>query len=276
MPELPEVETVRLGLIPALEGRKLVNVEQFRRELRWPIPCGFAEKVTGRRVTALQRRAKYILCYLDDGMVIMLHLGMSGRLRICRDPAMPRDRHDHIVFHTDGGAAIRFNDPRRFGVVDLCPAQDLACHRLLAGLGPEPLGNEFNGPGLLSAFSGRRTPVKTALLDQRMVAGLGNIYVCEALHASGISPLRLAGTVSGRRCERLVAAIRTTLRDAIAAGGSSLRDHVQPSGEMGYFQHTFRVYGRESEPCPDPACTGQIRRIRQSGRSTFYCPRCQR
>lgn len=276
MPELPEVETVRRGLVPVLEGRVLAKVEQRRPDLRWPIPSGFVECLTGRRVERLERRAKYLLWYLEDETVMLLHLGMSGKIQISDARPAELDKHDHLVFTTDDGTVIRFNDARRFGMVDLATAVGLNQHKLLAGLGPEPLGNAFNGPMLAAAFEGRRSPVKAALLDQRVVCGLGNIYVCEALHMSGISPLRLAANVQGKRTERLTAAIREVLAAAIEAGGSSLRDHQQVTGELGYFQHRFKVYDREDEPCPRDGCPGTVRRIVQSGRSTFYCARCQR
>jgi formamidopyrimidine-DNA glycosylase len=276
MPELPEVETVRRGLIAVLEGRVLAKVEQRRPDLRWPIPRGFAKRLTGRRVERLERRAKYLLWHLDDGMVMMLHLGMSGRIQISSTRPDLLDKHDHLVFTTDDGTTIRFNDARRFGMVDLVDTAALDKHKLMAELGPEPLGNAFSGPVLAAAFAGRRSPVKAALLDQRVVCGLGNIYVCEALHMSGISPLRLAANVKGRRTERLATAIREVLDAAIEAGGSSLRDHQQVTGELGYFQHRFKVYDREDAPCPRDGCTGTVRRIVQSGRSTFYCASCQR
>ena len=276
MPELPEVETVRRGLIPVLEGRVLETVEQRRPDLRWPIPKEFSKRLTGRRVSRLERRAKYLLWYMDDDTVMLMHLGMSGRVQISDTRPTELNKHDHLVFTTDDGTVIRFNDARRFGMVDLTSAAALNDHKLLAALGPEPLGNAFSGPALSSAFEGRRSPVKAALLDQRVVCGLGNIYVCEALHMSGISPLRLATNVQGKRTERLVTAIREVLGAAIEAGGSSLRDHKQVSGELGYFQHRFRVYDREDDPCPKSGCAGTVRRIVQSGRSTFYCASCQR
>ena len=276
MPELPEVETVRRGLLPALEDHTLIRVEQRRPDLRWPLPDGFAERLTGRRITALRRRAKYLLAVLDDGMVLVLHLGMSGRILVSDARPDTLDRHDHIVFTTDSGTVIRFNDARRFGMADLWPQDDLDNHPQLAGLGPEPLGNAFNGPCLVRAIAGRNTPIKSALLDQRVVAGLGNIYVCEALHVSGVSPLRRAASISVKRCDRLVSAIRDVLIAAIDSGGSTLRDHVRPSGELGYFQHHFQVYDHEGALCPKPGCQGRVRRIVQSGRSTFYCARCQR
>ena len=276
MPELPEVETVCRGLAPVLEGRVLTRVEQRISALRRPLPSGFAGRIEGRRVTRVARRAKYILLHLDGGDVVIIHLGMSGRMTIHAGEAPPRKRHDHIVFHTDGGHHIVFNDARRFGVMDLGRADDLDRHPLLAGLGIEPLGNEFNGDSLAALFKGRRTPIKAALLDQRLIAGIGNIYACEILYAARLSPKRLAYTVAGRRAERVADATRRVLREAIAAGGSSLRDYVQASGELGYFQHRFAVYGRQGEACPDCDCDAAIRRIVQAGRSTFYCPRRQR
>jgi formamidopyrimidine-DNA glycosylase len=276
MPELPEVETVRRGLLPVLEGRLLEKVEQRRPDLRWPIPTGFSKRLTGRRVIRLERRAKYLLWFMDDDTVMMLHLGMSGRVQISDTRPAELDKHDHLVFTTDDGTVIRFNDARRFGMVDLTTTVAVDDHKLLAALGPEPLGNAFSGPDLSAALEGRRSPIKAALLDQRVVCGLGNIYVCEALHMSGISPLRLAANVQGKRSERLVAAIREVLGAAIEAGGSSLRDHKQVSGELGYFQHRFLVYDREAAPCPKSGCEGTVRRLVQSGRSTFYCASCQR
>ncbi|MDG2286684.1 MAG: bifunctional DNA-formamidopyrimidine glycosylase/DNA-(apurinic or apyrimidinic site) lyase [Alphaproteobacteria bacterium] len=276
MPELPEVETVRRGLVPVLEGRVLTRVEQRRPDLRWPIPEGFSERLTGHRVERLERRAKYLLWYMDDDTVMLLHLGMSGRVQISGSRPEELDKHDHIVFTTDADTVIRFNDARRFGSVDLATAETINAHKLLASLGPEPLGNAFSGLDLSAALDGRRSPIKAALLDQRVVCGLGNIYVCEALHMSGVSPLRLATNVQGKRSERLVTSIREVLGAAIEAGGSSLRDHKQVNGELGYFQHRFRVYDREDELCPKTGCKGTIKRIVQSGRSTFYCASCQR
>jgi formamidopyrimidine-DNA glycosylase len=280
MPELPEVETIRRGLALRLEGRRLARVEQRRPDLRRALPPDLPARLTGRRVARLDRRAKYLLVHLEDGPVLLLHLGMSGRMVIGgRDAAAP-DRHDHFILETDDGAVIRFNDARRFGHIDLIEPGGLDAHPLLSGLGPEPLGNEFSGPVLAAALRSKATPIKAALLDQRVVAGLGNIYVSESLFWAGISPRRLARTVQGERAERLAAAIRKVLREAIAAGGSTLRDYVQASGELGYFQHRFAVYDREGRPCPgcdcDAAKTGGIRRIVQAGRSTFYCPRRQR
>ena len=278
MPELPEVETVVRGLRPKLEGHRLKRVEQRRPDLRFPLPENFAGRLTGRRVERIVRRAKYMVLHLDDGQALLCHLGMSGRMTIVerghngKRPAL--DRHDHVVFTTDAGAEIRFNDARRFGIMDLVAQAALEEHPLLRALGPEPLGNDFNGPALAAALKGKRTPIKAALLDQRVVAGLGNIYVCEALFFAGISPRRLAHTVQGGRAEKLAAAVRQVLTRAIEAGGSSLRDYVQANGELGYFQHEWAVYGREGEPCR--SCGALIKRQVQSARSTFYCRRCQR
>lgn len=276
MPELPEVETVMRGLATRLDGRVLAEVEVRRPDLRWPLPERMGARLTGRRILGLRRRAKYILVDLDDGTSWMIHLGMSGRMLISDGPKPPLETHDHVVFRTDDGTWVKFNDARRFGMMDLWPTQEVERHKLLKGIGPEPLGNAFNGPALESALAGKYTPIKAALLDQKVVAGVGNIYACEALHRSGIAPRRLALNVWGNRAERLAEAVKTVLTEAIAAGGSSLRDHRQVSGELGYFQHTFRVYDREGEGCPTPDCGGTVKRLVQSGRSTFYCPRCQR
>jgi formamidopyrimidine-DNA glycosylase len=283
MPELPEVETVRRGLAPAMEGRRLMKVEQRRADLRRPFPPRFAERLTGARVARLRRRAKTLLADLDSGESLLIHLGMSGRMLIggeapgaFRHVAGVNPAHDHVVFHVEGGVRVVFNDARRFGVMDLWPTADLENHPMLARLGPEPLGNAFSGAHLRAAFLGRRTSVKAALMDQRMVAGLGNIYVCEALWRARIHPARAAGRISAARLERLAGAIREVLAQAIAAGGSSLRDHRQASGELGYFQHAFAVYGREGAACPRQGCGGTIRRMAQAGRSTFHCPGCQR
>ena len=280
MPELPEVETVCRGLAKVLEGRVLVRVEARRPDLRRPLPADLPARLTGRRIARIARRAKYIVATADDGTVLLAHLGMSGRMSIVDAGHGPPGPHDHVIIETDDGTEIRFNDARRFGLMDLTNVADLDSHPLLAGLGPEPLSNTFNGPALAAALKGRRTPIKSALLDQRVVAGLGNIYVSEALFHAGLSPRRSAHTVQGGRAERLASAVRNVLTRAIAAGGSSLRDHVQPSGELGYFQHDWAVYGREGEPCPgcdcDPTATGGIARIVQSGRSTFFCRRRQR
>ena len=288
MPELPEVETVRRGLQPVMEGRRILRADVRRPDLRWPFPPGMADRLTGARVLRMERRSKYILCDLDTGETLILHLGMSGRILIGEGdgrgaapggfalPAAMPGLHDHVVFDLEGGARVTFNDARRFGAMDLVATEAREGHPWLAHLGPEPLGNRFDGPYLRDRFHGRRTPVKAALLDQRIVAGLGNIYVCESLFRAGISPLRQAGRIGAARIETLVRAIREVLDDAIAAGGSSLRDYRQASGELGYFQHAFRVYGREGGACRSEGCSGTIRRTVQSGRSSFHCPVCQR
>lgn len=276
MPELPEVETVMRGLATRMDDRVLAEVEVRRPDLRWPLPERMGARLTGRRILGLRRRAKYILVDLDDGMSWMIHLGMSGRMLISDGPKPELESHDHVVFRTDDGTWVRFNDARRFGMMDLWPTGEVERHKLLKGIGPEPLGNAFSGPALESALAGKYTPIKAALLDQKVVAGVGNIYACEALHRSGLSPRRLALNVWGSRAERLAESVKSVLTEAIAAGGSSLRDHRQVSGELGYFQHTFRVYDREGEGCPSSGCSGTVKRLVQSGRSTFYCPRCQR
>ncbi|MFL5286154.1 MAG: bifunctional DNA-formamidopyrimidine glycosylase/DNA-(apurinic or apyrimidinic site) lyase [Rhodopila sp.] len=279
MPELPEVETVMRGLQQRLEGHVLLRAVANRPDMRWPLPPGLAQTLIGARVAGFRRRGKYILMRLDNGWSVLLHLGMSGRMVIGPVGTNAPALHEHLELVTDDGWRVGFVDPRRFGSVDLVETAHEDAHRLLAGLGPEPLEDGFTVPVLEVALDGKRTPIKAALLDQKVVAGLGNIYVCEALFRAGISPQRLAHTVPGARAQRLVPAIKATLTEAIAAGGSSLRDYVQPSGELGYFQHAWKVYGREGEPCPgcpgQPTCGG-IRRIVQSGRSTFYCPRTQR
>jgi formamidopyrimidine-DNA glycosylase len=281
MPELPEVETVRLGLMGALAGKRIARAVVNRPDLRIPFPAGFASRLEGRRITALERRAKYLLARLDDGWVWVVHLGMSGRMTAGAVGSLPpADIHDHVAITTEDGIEVRFRDPRRFGLMTLVRDDGLGAHPLFAALGPEPLSGDFDAARLAFAIKGRRTSIKAALLDQRVVAGLGNIYVCEALFQSRISPKRLAGRIQGERATALVRAIKSVLKKAIAAGGSSLRDHRQPSGELGYFQHSFCVYDREGHPCPgctcDVATTGGIRRIVQGGRSTFYCPRQQR
>jgi formamidopyrimidine-DNA glycosylase len=279
MPELPEVETVMRGLRARLEGRLLTKAVAHRPDLRWPMPRDLALKLTGSRVLSFRRRAKYILMRLDNGWSVLLHLGMSGRMMIGPVGRNSLEPHEHLEMETDDGWRVGFVDPRRFGSVDLIPTAQEDTHRLLAGLGPEPLDDAFSVAMLNVALTGKRTPIKAALLDQKIVAGLGNIYVSEALFRAAISPQRLASSIPGARATRLVPAIKETLQDAIAAGGSSLRDYVQPEGELGYFQHAWRVYGREGEPCPPcpggTTCPG-VKRIVQSGRSTFYCPRTQR
>ncbi len=282
MPELPEVETVRRGLEPVLAGRLIVQADVRRADLRWPFPEGMAARLTGARVTGLRRRSKYLLADLDRGETLIVHLGMSGRMLVSGAPvgafhhalAVP-GKHDHVVLDIEGGARIAFNDARRFGSMDLVQTAAEERHRLLAPLGPEPLGNGFDAPYLAARLAGRATPVKAVLLDQHVVAGLGNIYACEALWRAGVSPLRLARDIVPPEAERLVAAIRSVLVEAIAAGGSSLRDYRQADGELGYFQHGFAVYGRAGLACLRPGCSGVVARAVQAGRSSFLCPRCQ-
>jgi formamidopyrimidine-DNA glycosylase len=279
MPELPEVETVRRGLEPLLLGCRLARVVVRQPLLRWPVPAGFARALTGRRVEALDRRGKYLLIRLDDGRVVIGHLGMSGSLATRPTAAAP-DPHDHVLFETDAGARLTFHDPRRFGALLLADAAGLASHPLLAHLGPEPLDEAFDGPALARRLANKRCSIKAALLDQRVVAGLGNIYVSESLFRAGLSPRRLAGTVTGARAVRLASAIKAVLLEALESGGSTLRDHRRADGTLGYFQHAFAVYDREGLPCPgcdcDLARTGGIRRLVQNGRSTFFCAARQR
>lgn len=288
MPELPEVETVRRGLAPALEGRRILRAETRRADLRFPFPERFAARLQGRTVVALARRAKYLVARLDDGQAWITHLGMSGRWTILAAPeaapvaapgalyyaAAPNPAHTHVVIETDAPARLEFNDPRRFGYMDLIAADALDAHPFFNGMGPEPLGNAFNAAHLRAAFDGKATSVKAALLDQRVVAGLGNIYVCEALFRAGVSPRRKAGAVSPKRLEPLALAIRAVLEEAIEAGGSSISDYAAADGALGYFQHRFQVYDREGAPCR--VCAAPIKRLVQTGRSTFYCARCQR
>jgi formamidopyrimidine-DNA glycosylase len=293
MPELPEVETVRRGLQPVMEGAQIVKAEARRGDLRRPLPKDFVKRLEGRTVTGLGRRAKYLLADLSSGEVLMMHLGMSGSFRVTQEkgektpgefhhPRAEDRAHDHIVFHMSSGARIAFNDPRRFGLMLLVPRPELADHPLMKAIGPEPLGNAFDAAMLAAACRGKKTSLKAALSDQKVVAGLGNIYVCEALHRARLSPKRQASTIATRagaptaRAEVLIGAIKAVLQDAIKAGGSSLRDHRQTDGELGYFQHHFRVYDREGAPCVTPACKGTVKRIVQTGRSTFYCPTCQK
>jgi formamidopyrimidine-DNA glycosylase len=288
MPELPEVETVRRGLAPAMEGARLQKVEVRDRRLRWPLPKDFEKRITGQTVDGLGRRAKYLLADLSSGDVLMMHLGMSGSFRVGKD-AKPgvyyhekskSTAHDHVVFHMSNGSTVTFNDPRRFGSMKIVPRTKIEHEPLLRNLGPEPLGNEFDATMLARACAGKKTSLKAALLDQRVVAGLGNIYVCEALFRAHLSPKRQASTIAGRngnpnqRAVALADAIKAVLKNAIEAGGSSLRDHRRTDGALGDFQHNFRVYDREGEPCPD--CKGKIKRIVQTSRSTFYCPSCQK
>jgi formamidopyrimidine-DNA glycosylase len=286
MPELPEVETVRRGLTPVLAGARLARVEARRADLRFPFPEGFVQRLTGAKILRLDRRAKYLLAPLDRDETLIMHLGMTGRFEIAgaapsRAPGAfalapsPDPRHAHVVFETAAGAIVTFYDPRRFGYMDLAPTEGLCAHAWFGGLGPEPLGRDFDAAYLARAFSDRRQPVKSALLDQRIVAGLGNIYVCEALHRAGIAPQRAAGSIARRRLERLAGSVREVLTEAIAAGGSTLRDFAGAEGALGYFQHSFAVYGREGEPCLTASCRGRVERTVQSGRSTFACSRCQ-
>jgi len=292
MPELPEVETVRRGLAPAMEGARFDKVEVRRGDLRWPLPKDFARRLQGQTVIGLGRRAKYLLADLSSGDVLIMHLGMSGSFHVFREAggkALGRyyheraqhAAHDHVVFHMSSGAIVTFNDPRRFGFMKIVPRSELDQEPLLKRLGPEPLGNAFDAALLACACRGKRTSLKAALLDQTIVAGLGNIYVCEALHRARLSPKRLAATIADKagrpnaRAVRLAEAVKAVLNEAIEAGGSSLRDHRRTDGELGAFQHRFRVYDREGEKCVTPGCRGTVKRIVQSGRSTFYCPVCQ-
>ena len=297
MPELPEVETVRRGLEPAMENARFMRVEVRRGDLRWPLPRDFAQRLQGKTVTGLGRRAKYLLVDLSSGDVLLMHLGMSGSFHVfdTKDRrgggAAPGNyyhersqhaAHDHVVFHMSSGAVVTFNDPRRFGSMKIIARNKLGAEPLLSRLGPEPLGNQFDAAMLAASCKGKKTSLKAALSDQRVVAGLGNIYVCEALHRARLSPKRLAATIAtkaGAPNERAVAlaeAIKAVLRQAIADGGSTLRNHKLTDGELGMFQHHFRVYDREGEKCPTPGCRGIVGRIVQNGRSTFYCPVCQK
>ncbi len=290
MPELPEVETVRRGLAPVMEGARFVRVEARRPDLRRPLPRDFVKRLEGQTVTGMGRRAKYLTADLSSGDVLLMHLGMSGSFRVGHDntpgefrhPRSAAPAHDHVVFHMSSGATVTFNDPRRFGLMLIVPRSELADHPLMREVGPEPLGNAFDASLLAAACAGKKTSLKAALLDQKVVAGLGNIYVCEALHRALLSPKRRASTIAGRggapnaRAVALVDAIKAVLTAAIKAGGSSLRDHRRTDGELGYFQHHFRVYDREGESCVTPGCGGTVRRIVQNGRSTFFCPVCQK
>jgi formamidopyrimidine-DNA glycosylase len=300
MPELPEVETVRRGLQPVMEGAKILHAEARRKDLRFPFQKDFAARLEGQTVTGLGRRAKYLMADLSSGDVLLMHLGMSGSFRVVKPaeddtpgrfhhPRNENRAHDHVLFRMSSGADIVFNDPRRFGYMKVIARSRLDDEPLLRGLGPEPLGNEFDAAMLARACANKKTSLKAALLDQRVVAGLGNIYVCEALFRARLSPRRLAATLAtkpGQRkgvaggeptehAKRLVEAIHAVLNQAIQAGGSSLRDHRQTNGELGYFQHSFQVYDREGEPCPG-GCGGVVRRFTQNGRSTFWCPKCQK
>jgi formamidopyrimidine-DNA glycosylase len=286
MPELPEVETVRRGLAPVLEGRRIDTVELRRPDLRFPFPDRFAERITGATIGPLGRRAKYLLLPLQTGETLILHLGMSGRVLIEAGEGRKQlgefhhehgrlAAHDHVMIQLSGGARVIYNDVRRFGFMRLAPTDALESDPFIAELGPEPLGNGFHAEHLLKVFAGRAVPLKSALLDQKNVAGLGNIYVCEALNRSGLSPYRAARSLKPKEATRLASEIRAVLEEAIAAGGSTLRDFRHEDGSLGYFQHTFRVYDREGEACPTPGCGGTIERQVQSGRSTFFCASCQ-
>ncbi|MDP9103812.1 MAG: bifunctional DNA-formamidopyrimidine glycosylase/DNA-(apurinic or apyrimidinic site) lyase [Pseudomonadota bacterium] len=283
MPELPEVETVRGGLAPHLESATLIRVIQNRPDLRFPLPQDFVHRLTGATITALRRRAKYLLAELSTGETLVAHLGMTGRFLIGETKpglfhaeAGDDPKHTHIVLETEAGARIAFNDARRFGYMDLIRTDGLNAHPYFMGMGPEPLGPDFNARALGAALKGKKQNIKVTLLDQRIVAGLGNIYVSEALHRAHIHPERAAGSLKPAELKRLVAAVVTVLEEAITAGGSTLRDFRAADGELGYFQHRFRVYDREDAPCPTPNCKGVIRRIVQGGRSTFFCPVCQK
>jgi formamidopyrimidine-DNA glycosylase len=275
MPELPEVETVRRGLALRISGRRILLAELRRPDLRRPFPPALADRLNGARIGALGRRGKYILIELDADGFLLLHLGMSGRVT-AGSAALPDAPHDHVVLRLDDGTVIRFNDPRRFGLLDYIKRGEEVLHPLLAELGPEPFEAAFNGPYLTTVLAGKMTPIKSALIDQRIVAGLGNIYVCEALFRAGISPRRLSASIGRGRADRLVCGIHSVLIEAIEAGGSSLRDYVQADGELGYFQHRWAVYGHQGDPCPGCDCKGGVRRIVQAGRSTFYCAKRQR
>lgn len=296
MPELPEVETVRRGLQPVMEGARITGIEQRRANLRFAFPADFAARLEGRLITSLGRRAKYLLFDLDDGLVLVSHLGMSGSFRIeasgdgslapgvFHHASSKDSKHDHVVFHVDGPAGrarVIYNDPRRFGYMGLIDRPALAEHPWFENLGVEPTGNSLNAGEMAARLTGKKAPLKAALLDQRIIAGLGNIYVCEAMWRAGLSPVKPAGLLVGtsgrprKKLEELTGAIRTVIDEAIAAGGSSLKDHIRTDGTLGYFQHGFSVYDREGKTCPRPDCGDTVRRIVQSGRSTFYCPRCQ-
>jgi formamidopyrimidine-DNA glycosylase len=292
MPELPEVETVRRGLAPALVGARIVAVEQRRPDLRFPFPEDFAARLAGRTVTTLDRRAKYLVAHLSSDEALVMHLGMTGRFLVAREGAVAAPgafyaaaggdpAHDHVVFRLSNGARVTYNDARRFGFMDLVPRADLAACRHFARMGVEPLSDELSGATIARLFRGRRTPLKAALLDQRLIAGLGNIYVCEALFRARLHPEAPASSLADAHggpteaAHRLAEAIRAVLREAVAAGGSTLRDYAQADGSRGAFQESFRVYDRAGEPCVTPGCAGTVTRLVQSGRSTFYCPACQ-
>jgi formamidopyrimidine-DNA glycosylase len=286
LPELPEVETVRRGLEPVLSGVRLSRVRANRPDLRFPLPDGFVQRLTGARILRLDRRAKYLLAPLDRGDTLVMHLGMTGRFEIASPEGTirpgefarevkPDDKHAHVIFETEDGAVVTYHDPRRFGFMDLIPTDRVDHHPWFATMGPEPLGDGFDAKTLVKAFAGRKQGPKTLLLDQKTVAGLGNIYVCEALHRAHISPFKPSGLIAGKRLGPLTTAIKDVLTEAVEAGGSSLKDFAATDGALGYFQHRFRVYDREGEPCPTQGCKGVIAREVQAGRSTFFCPVCQ-
>ena len=286
MPELPEVETVRRGLEPTLSGARLSRVRANRPDLRFPLPDGFVQRLSGATILRLDRRAKYLLAPLDRGDTLVMHLGMTGRFEIASPvgsirpgdfarEVKPDDKHAHVVFETEAGAVVTYHDPRRFGFMDLIATDAVAAHPWFAAMGPEPLGEAFTGQTLVKAFAGRKQGPKTLLLDQKTVAGLGNIYVCEALHRAGISPFKPSGLIAGKRLGPLAQIIKEVLAEAVAVGGSTLKDFAAADGALGYFQHRFRVYDREGQPCPTPGCKGAIAREVQAGRSTFFCPVCQ-
>ncbi|WP_394180953.1 bifunctional DNA-formamidopyrimidine glycosylase/DNA-(apurinic or apyrimidinic site) lyase [Yoonia maritima] len=283
MPELPEVETVKAGIAPAMEGQVIAQADINRPDLRWPFPENMSARLTGKRILGLRRRSKYILADLDSGETLLIHLGMSGRMLVSgvkvgefHHPHPVPAKHDHVVLHMENGARITFNDARRFGAMDLLDTATQEDHWLIRDIGPEPLGNAFDETYLVERLKGKNTPIKSALLDQGIVAGLGNIYVCEVLFRAGIHPKRKAGQISAKRVASLVPVIRDVLSEAIAAGGSSLRDYRQSDGELGYFQHVFQVYDQEGKTCVTDGCQKTIQRIVQSGRSSFFCPQCQR
>lgn len=281
MPELPEVETVRRGLSPAMEGQQIERLIVNRPDLRFPFPDRFQARVEGTRIERMGRRAKFLICDLSSGESLIMHLGMSGRFTVdsagtadFHHDGRPNPKHDHVIFHMRGGATVTYNDPRRFGFMELWPTADIGAYERVKDLGPEPLSNQFHVDYLNEALTGKAAPIKAALLDQAVIAGLGNIYVCEALFRAGISPRRKAKSVAGQRAERLTPAINEVIAEAIAAGGSSISDFASASGELGYFQKQFHVYDREGAPCD--TCGSEIKRIVQSGRSTFFCSQCQR
>jgi formamidopyrimidine-DNA glycosylase len=289
MPELPEVETVKRGLEPVTTGAQIIKVEQNRPDLRFPFPKNFVARLEGKTIGALSRRAKYLLLPLDSGEILVVHLGMSGRVIIGKpsdadgkkQTSRPSPAHDHVVMHLSSKAVIRYNDPRRFGFMTLVENHQLSTHKLFRELGPEPLGNAFHAQHLASMAKNRKAPLKSFLLDQKTVAGLGNIYVCEALFRAGLSPLQKALSLvrkdnTTKAAEQLTTAIREVLREAIEKGGSTLRDHRLTDGSLGYFQHCFAVYGRDGEACRRPECSGTIKRLTQAGRSTYFCPQCQK